>query len=208
MSKEYNKDKIENIRKKSTSLGTTKKTGHKMNITREEYLRRLFVTIGLTSAVTAFTIGGGKLLKDKINNSVTIGTTKNTYYHDLVDPNWHPTDEGGAIWYDEGSIASDLKSLNENEEYGYEFDVGISTLLDHIGEEETNTVLRYTEYGGLDEYLDQKGYDNIDTFQENIDKQIITKSNLDEKQKELDEMRNEANKEVAQSNETAKVGER
>ena len=168
MSKEYNKDKIENIRKKSTSLGITKKTGHKINITSEEYLRRLFVTIGLTSAVTAFTIGGGKLLKDKINNSVTIGTTKNTYYHDLVDPNWHPTDEGGAIWYDEGSIASDLKSLNENEEYGYEFDVGISTLLE----------------------------------------QIIAKSNLDEKQKELDEMRNEANKEIAQSNETAKVGER
>lgn len=207
MSKEYDKDRMERMRKKSTSGNITKKTGHKMNITREEYLRRLVVTIGLTSAITAFTIGGGKLLKDKISNSITVGTTKNTYYHDLVDPNWHPTDEGGAIWYDEGSIASDLKSLNDKEEYGYEFDVGISALLDHIGEEETNTVLRYTEYGGLDAYLEQKGYENTDSFQENVDKQIIAKSELDEKQKELDEMRNETNKEIAE-NEVAKAGER
>lgn len=186
---------IENMRKKSTSGSIGRKPGHKMNITREEYLKRLAITIGLTSTVVAFTIGGGKLLGEKINNSLTVGSTKSEYYHELVDKNWHPTDQGGAIWYDEGSIASDLKKMNPDEEYGYEFDVGITSLIDHIGIDETNTVLRYTNYGGLDEYLDQKGYKDVETFQDAMNEQIIVKSQIDEKQKELDQMRNESTEE-------------
>lgn len=203
---------IESIRKKSTSGSIGKKTGHKMNITREDYLKRLGITIGLTATITAFTIGGGKLLSNKINDSLTISSTRYEYYNDLVQnpesPNWHPTDSGGAIWYDEAEIAHDLKALDSNDEYGYQFDVGLASVLDHLGKDETDTVLRYTEYGGLDQYLEQKGYDDINSFQDSIDKQIIVKSKLDEKQKELDEMRNQTENNLAQANETAKAGEK
>ena len=106
------------------------------------------------------------------------------------------------------NIINDLKELDSNDEYGYQFDVGLASVLDHLGKDETDTVLRYTNYGGLDEYLEQKGYDDIDSFQESIDKQIIVKSKLDEKQKELDDMRNETESEIAQANETAKAGEK
>ncbi len=206
-----NKD-IENMKKKSTSGNIGKKTGHKMNITREDYLKRLGITIGLTATITAFTIGGGHLLSKKIDDSLTISTTRHEYYRDLVQnpesPNWHPTDSGSAIWYDEAAIAHDLKELDSNDEYGYQFDVGLASVLDHLEKDETDTVLRYTNYGGLDEYLEQKGYDDIDSFQESIDKQIIVKSKLDEKQKELDDMRNETENNLAQANETAKAGEK
>ena len=177
-----------------------------------EYLSFILIV----TLVSVISIGGGKALAEKINNSVTVGTTKKAYYDDLIGNyeedeskrNWHPTDDGGAIWYDEGGIAHDLKELNSSDPYGYEFDVGVASLLERIGTEKTDTVLRYTDYGSLDEYLSDKGFEDTKAFQENIDKQIIIKTELDEKQKELNEMRNETDNEIAQSSETAKAGER
>ena len=192
-------NKVDKMKNNSLSGNKGVKKEHKMNISREEYLRRMKIYIGTTAMAVAFTIGGGKLLADKIKDTATINTTRYEYYNGLInghkendykDKNWHPTDEGGHYWYDEGSIAQDLEALNENEKYGYEFDVGVSSLIDHIGENEVNKVLRYTEYGGLDEYLDAKGFKDTDELKKEINKEIIIKSNIDKKQKELDEMRN------------------
>ena len=204
-------DKLNEMRKKSTSGSIGKKTGHKMNITREEYLKRFVATVSLTATIAAIAIGGGKVLADKISDSVTAGSTKHEYYKDLVQdpekPNWYPTDNGGGYYYDEGGIASDLKSLNQENPYGYEFDVGVASLIEYIGSEETDSVLNYTDYNGLDNYLEQKGYEDIESFQKDIDKQIVIKTEINEKQQELNEMRNEIDStEVAQTNESEMTG--
>ena len=192
-------DKLKELRKKSLEGNNGKVKEHPMRITREEYLRKIKTYIALTAIVVASTIGGGKVLADKIHDSIVVGVTKNEYYNDLIgnnkeesERNWHPTDEGGNIWYDYAEIANDLKDLNADNEHEVEFDIGVSSLLDRLGEEDTNTVLRYTGYGGLDEYLEAKGYSDTDEYQKDMNKEIVLNSEIGKKRRELNSMRNES----------------
>lgn len=192
------KEKLVELRKKSTSGNIGEKKEHPMKITREEYLRRIKLYISLTAIGVAFTIGGGKLLANKLHDKLTINTTRKVYYDDLIgngkdesERNWHPTDEGGAIWYDYGEIAHDLKNLNADNNHEVEFDIGVSSLLEHLGEEQTDTVLRYTDYEGLKGYLDVKGYTDSESFQKEMDDEIVLNSKISKQEKELNEMRND-----------------
>lgn len=193
------KERLRELKEKSTSGSIGKRKEHPMRITREEYLRKIKTYTILTALGVASAIGGGKVLADKIHNQITINTTRKVYYDDLIgngkeedaDRNWHPTDEGGDIWYDYGGIAHDLKNLNADGKHEVEFDIGVSSLINYIGDEQTNTVLRYTDYEGLDEYLDAKGFDDSESFQKEMNKEIILNSQISKKERELKEMRNE-----------------
>ena len=193
------KEKLVELRKKSTSGNIGEKKEHPMRITREEYLRKIKLYIGLTAIGVAISIGGGKLLADKLHDKLTVNTTRKVYYDDLIgngkdesERNWHPTDEGGSIWYDYGEIAHDLKNLNADNKHEVEFDIGVSSLIEHLGEEQTDTVLRYTDYEGLKEFLNAKGYNDSDSFQQEMDNEIVLNSKISKQERELRDMRNES----------------
>lgn len=192
------KERLRELKEKSTSGSIGKRKEHPMRITREEYLRKVKKYTILTALGVASLIGGGKLLYNKIANNLTINITRLEYYNDLLgnreeedkDRNWHPTQDG-HYWYDYGGIAHDLEDLNPDEKDDVEFDIGISSLISHIGEHQTDQVLKYTEYDSLEGYLDAKGFEDTDSFQKEMDKEILLHSEISKKEKELSEMRNE-----------------
>lgn len=192
------KERLRELKEKSTSGSNGKRKEHPMRITREEYLRKVKKYTLLTALGVASLIGGGKLLYNKIANNLTINITRLEYYNNLVgngkeddkDRNWHPTQDG-HYWYDYSGIAHDLENLNPNEENDVELDIGISSLISHIGEYQTNQVLNYTKYDSLEGYLESKGFEDTDSFQKEMDKEILTYFQISKKEKELSEMRNE-----------------
>ena len=209
---------IERLKKKSKSGNIGRRKEHSMRITREQYLRNLTKYIGITTLAVSLSIGGGRMLAKKLNDTLTVNSTKYEYYDGLVnghkennyeDRNWrepNPDNMEMGPQISEGGIAYDLMGLNPDDKYGYEFDVGVASLIDCDPDLNIDGILYFTDYGNLDNYLEQKGYDSVKDLQKDINKQIVVKQEIDEKQKELNDMRDTDR--VVESTEVTKAGEK
>ena len=177
-------ERLEELRKKSTSGSTGIKKSKKMNITREEYITRMKIIAGTTAIAVSLLIGGGSLLVNKLMDKATLSTLRSEYYNELINGNIHRTDDRENIWYDYGNIAEELKQQNDFDEALYFMNI-------YLGDEKTDNVLIYTDYKDFENYKEQKGYSSSEDFRDRMKKRALVKYDIDKKQKELKEMQEE-----------------
>ena len=194
------KEKMEEIKEKSTSGSVGELLEKKFNIKTKDDLIRIGMHTLLGAMLASTLVGGGIYLANTLKNRIMATQTRCEYYSDITEGCWS-VDESGWQEYHDAAIANNLMKLDENNPYGYEFDLGISSILStydeeltggkYTSEEFTNEVLKSTEYGSLDNYLDAKNCNSVKEFQLEMDKEIALQSEIENKQQELAEMRNE-----------------
>lgn len=181
----YTDRDVEAIRKKSMSGETGKRTGERrIKMTLSSYKKRLKMLAAAVALVTSVAVSCVPGAIKSVSDSWTVNKLMSDFHQEYVQPETHRTDDNKHFFYDYNDIARHL------EEYG-DFDEAVYLLNKDIGYYQTGHVLRWTPYESFTNYLEKKGYEDEEEFQDDMKKQIIMGIELEEMKEELRKMQEE-----------------
>lgn len=181
---ENDKRRYQEMKKKSISGEPVKRKHNRSIITRKEYVKKVKVIMATTATATILGIGATSALATAIKNRMTLNKLHEDFHKEVIVPETHPTDDHVHYYYDYDDIADRVEAMDN-------FDEGVYYLDNLIGDEQTDRVLRYTDYGSFTNYLDAKGYEDTDDFKKDMKKQVLLLDEIRDKEKELEEMQQE-----------------
>lgn len=182
--KDIDKQRYEEMKRKSTNGEKSTRTGRKVGMSRKEYVKRVKRIIAATSVTTLLSIGAAAGLINNIQDTMTLNKTIYDFKKEVISPETHPTDDYANYYYDYSDIANNMKNWGD-------FDEAVYLLDENIGDYQTGLVLYHTEYGSFTNYKEEKGYASTDEFKKDMKKQVLLSEEIKDKEHELEEMKQE-----------------
>ena len=182
--KDIDKQRYEEMKKKSTTGENVQRTRKKVGMSRKEYVKRVKAIIAATSVTTLLSIGAASSLIGSIRDTMTLNKTIYDFKKEVIAPETHPTDDYAHYYYDYSDIAQKLEEAED-------FNQAVYLLNENIGDYQTGQVLYHTEYGSFTNYKEEKGYASTDEFKKDMKKQVLLTEEIKDKERELEEMKQE-----------------
>lgn len=178
------RETYERLVKNSTS-GTTQSS----RAARQKQIRakqRKNALIGLCIGVALFTsvtLAGVKALATRIGNNIEVAQSINEFHREVVYKNTHRTQDYQHYWYDYYEIGKEVKS-----------DEDVYKLVQDIGEYQTDKVLATRDdiEDTVQDYIKNRDYKDLKDFNETNYERILIQNDINEKQRELNEMTHES----------------
>lgn len=178
------RETYERLVKNSTS-GTTQSS----RAARQKQIRakqRKNALIGLCIGVALFTsvtLAGVKALTTRIGNNIEVAQSINEFHREVVYKNTHRTQDYQHYWYDYYEIGKEVKS-----------DEDVYKLVQDIGEYQTDKVLATRDdiEDTVQDYIKNRDYKDLKDFNETNYERILIQNDINEKQRELNEMTHES----------------
>ena len=103
---------------------------------------------------------------------------------DFINPNIHRTEDNKGYWYDYYEISRGIENaINQDEAIFYCYM--------NIGSLQTGRVIDYVGYDTFMGYIQSKGFDTLEEYEEFMRKEVSLRNEVDKDKKELYDMMNE-----------------
>lgn len=184
---------------KNSTTGTTQSS----RAARQKQIRakkRKQALVGLCVGVALFTTittAGLKALGTRIGNNIEVAQSINEYHREVVYKNTHRTQDYQHYWYDYYEIGKEVKS-----------DEDVYKLVQDIGEYQTNRVLATRDdiEDTVEDYIKNRNYKDMKDFNETNYERILIQNDIEEKQRELNQMAHESVVKADTATETQELG--
>lgn len=177
-----------NFEEKSRNGSSGRRTRKKENVSSSNFKNRLLV-LGLTATMLFGIQQAGSFALDEIQEGKIYHELQDNVRTEYIVDNTHRTNDNEHYWYDYAAIADKLED-SEN------FDRDLFIMSQNSNYFDMNEVLKYTDYGNLDNYLEAKNFDDKESYVEGmkdyIESSIEIDMAFDEREKELNKMTEES----------------
>lgn len=103
---------------------------------------------------------------------------------DFINPNTHRTEDNQRYWYDYYEISRGIENaVNQDEAIFYCYL--------NIGSLQTGRVIDYVGYDTFMGYIQSKGFDTLEDYEDFMKKEVSLRNEIDDEKKELNKMMNE-----------------
>jgi hypothetical protein len=190
MTREEKLRNYEKIREKSTTGEPVRRNRERrIKMKYSDFKRCIKIIVASTSVVVAIITGAGMSIgAHAINNfqdKVVVNSMVEEFRINVINEETHRTADREHYFYDYSDIASKMEKNYDD------FDEALYCLVSNIGEDQSDRVLNYTDYGSVEKYLETAGYEDLDEFKNEISKRIVLEKEVDEKTAEIEQMKAE-----------------
>lgn len=184
----YNEGLVNDMREKSISGTSSKRTGERISINRKKFRKAMSIIITMTFLAGGMTVGAA----DKLIDSARDNRIVNEMMFDLdevVESATHRTDDGKNYWFDYTEIAEHLKEAEDFDQEVYLMYENFSSRNLTDPEDQIDQVLQNTKIGGFDEFLDSRGFSSVEEFTEVSRNEVLLEAKSIDYQEELNKLR-------------------
>lgn len=188
----YRKDEIrdfyENALRESTAPRRTKKRMTVAEVRRDTFNKICKRVLPLVLAVGVGIGGVGFSAVDNVvenwDNNSYISEQISDFRSDYIAPNTHRTQDNQGYWYDYYEISRGIANAPNQDE-------AIYFCYENIGSLQTGRVIDYIGYDTFTDYVNSKGFDSIEDYEEFMHKEVALRHETTVENNELAEMMNE-----------------
>lgn len=156
----------------------------KIKMKLKDYKKTLAAVAIAASIATSVVIGGGSAVANHLNESMLVGSLISDFRQECIYKETHRTDDLQHYYYDYPDIATYIEGMED-------FDLGVYLAYKSIGEHQTDQVMRYTNYRSFENYLETHDFDDAAAFDKAMKKQAALTAEVNQKQEELKQMKEE-----------------
>lgn len=170
----------QNMYEKSVSGSEVRRTHKKRKSDYKKSHKKLKMLLGATVVGAAITLGITGFTSHMKDNAVINGLASD--FHDqVIRPETHRTDDFQHYYYDYMDILQSMKQMDD-------FDAAVFFLSECVGEYQTGEVLKLTDYGSFDGYMQAKGFSDAEEFSKEMRERILLEEDVYDKSEELSRM--------------------
>ena len=185
------------VRNSTTGTAQSSRAARQKQIRAKQRKQAL---IGLCVGVALFTsisMAGLKALGTRISNNFEVAHEINEFHREVVYKNTHRTQDYQHYWYDYYEIGKEVKS-----------DEDVYKLVEDIGEYQTNRVLATRDdiEDTVEDYIKNRNYKDMKDFKDTNYERILIQNDIEEKQRELNQMTHESVVKADTATDTQELG--
>ena len=169
-------------------------TKKKKRISKVERMRRKLLVCAACLVIGGVAVDKIDDVISKMEQNAIVNDQKGDFAMDVINEHTHRTSDNSGYYRNYDKIANDITNSNGDFSRNLYFTYSI------IGEEETNSVLAYTQYNDIETFLNKNNYSSTDEWVKDEKKEIILEHNMNIKQNELSKMQGEYNELISGGN--------
>ena len=175
-------ERANQYRKRSTSGSSARRDpNRRIRMKYGDYKKSLKITAIATAVAVSLAIAGGTHYVDKVKDNVYLGQMGQDFRTEYIVPETHRTNDNQHYFYDYMDIAHHMKE-SEN------FDELVYLLTATLGDYQADQVMVYTDYKGLDNYLEQHNFEDSKEFIKVMEEKVLAEKDIEEQAKEMNQM--------------------
>ena len=190
-----NTSSYDDLRRKSTSGGSAQRNRQrKEKLARKKKIRRIKYMLVAAGTTVAILLGGAGV-KD-IQDKIVVEGAANEFYLEVIKDNIHPASAPGKYWIDYYTVAKEMEDYADDNKMDFCEAVYFcsKSMPSYDHDNQLSCVLKFCDYEDLNHFYKDNGFKDKDDFNEQMYKEVLLSSDVNDKKNQLEQMKKEREK--------------